>query len=359
MKNNETYLYIYTDCIATKGANKMILIDTTRRKLFELPVSYFSLINEVRTKKFNDLLNDFEEEQIYSFRDFILENDLGIFVDDISDFPAISTEYDSPNLINNAVIEVDYNTELSTVTNILKQLDLLDCSFVEIRFLTNVKVSEINIILKDFKFDSLKSIQILIPYGKNNLLKDYKNILIKYPYIDILFIYASPTNKIIRDKNIITNIGTRKIIYTSQKSIQNKNCGLINFESLIVRELVNMSENINHNSCLHKKISIDSEGNIKNCPSMPQSFGNIKNTTLETALAKPNFKKYWNITKDQIEICKDCEFRYICTDCRVYKEDPQNDYSKPLKCGYCPYTNTWEEWSTNPLRHEAIKFYDL
>ena len=171
MKNNETYLYIYTDCIATKGANKMILIDTTRRKLFELPVSYFSLINEVRTKKFNDLLNDFEEEQIYSFRDFILENDLGIFVDDISDFPAISTEYDSPNLINNAVIEVDYNTELSTVTNILKQLDLLDCSFVEIRFLTNIKVSEINIILKDFKFDSLKSIQILIPYGKNNLLK--------------------------------------------------------------------------------------------------------------------------------------------------------------------------------------------
>ena len=65
---------------------------------------------------------------------------------------------------------------------------------------------------------------------------------------------------------------------------------------------------------------------------MSQSFGNIKDTTLEEALCHPDFKKYWNITKDQIEVCKDCEFRHICTDCRAYIEEPDNQYSKPLKC---------------------------
>lgn len=53
---------------------------------------------------------------------------------------------------------------------------------------------------------------------------------------------------------------------------------------------------------------------------MSQAFGNIKDTTLEETLQDPNFKKYWKLTKDEIEICKDCEFRYICTDCRAYTE---------------------------------------
>jgi hypothetical protein len=32
-------------------------------------------------------------------------------------------------------------------------------------------------------------------------------------------------------------------------------------------------------------------------------------------------------------------------------------YSKPLECGYNPYTCEWEEWSTNPLKQKAIEHY--
>ncbi len=92
---------------------------------------------------------------------------------------------------------------------------------------------------------------------------------------------------------------------------------------------------------------------------MAQSFGNIKDTTLQEALDHPDFKKYWNVTKDQVQVCKDCEFRYICTDCRAYLENPEDMYSKPLKCGYDPYTGVWEEWSTNPLKQHAIDYYGM
>ena len=47
-----------------------------------------------------------------------------------------------------------------------------------------------------------------------------------------------------------------------------------------------------HNTCLNRKISIDVDGNIKNCPSMAQSFGDIRDTTLQEALDHPDFKKY-------------------------------------------------------------------
>ncbi len=71
---------------------------------------------------------------------------------------------------------------------------------------------------------------------------------------------------------------------------------------------------------------------------MKKSFGNIKDTTLEEALEKPGFKDLWSIKKDDIQVCKDCEFRYMCSDCRVYVKDSSNIFSKPKYCTYNPYT---------------------
>ena len=92
---------------------------------------------------------------------------------------------------------------------------------------------------------------------------------------------------------------------------------------------------------------------------MIKSYGNIRNTKLIDVVNNPEFQKVWHIKKDEITKCQDCEFRHICTDCRAYLENPEDQYSAPLKCGYDPYTCTWEEWSTNPLKEKAIAFYGM
>lgn len=92
---------------------------------------------------------------------------------------------------------------------------------------------------------------------------------------------------------------------------------------------------------------------------MSEIIGNIKDTTFKEASEEPDFKKYWDICKDRVHVCKDCEFRYICTDCRAYVEDPEDILSKPLKCGYNPYTGGWSEWSNNPLKQKAIHYYGM
>ena len=154
----------------------------------------------------------------------------------------------------------------------------------------------------------------------------------------------------------------RFTVHFVKEYLKISSCGKIGMEYFSTN-LPKVLEAINHNSCLHKKIGIDIDGNIKNCPLMPEVYGNIYNSSLEEALLQPGFKKYWNLTKDHIEVCKDCEFRYVCTDCRAYTErthtDQGLDSSKPLKCGYDPYTGKWEEWSKNPLKRKAINHYKL
>lgn len=154
------------------------------------------------------------------------------------------------------------------------------------------------------------------------------------------------------------NDNSTKIIYSNQIISGVNNCGCISPEYFTINEK-HYFESQNHNTCLNKKLSIDINGNIKNCPSMLENFGNIKNSEIKDVINKPNFKKYWNIKKDDIAVCKDCEFRHICTDCRAYLENPNDIYSKPLKCGYNPYNNHWDEWASNPLKQKALEFYDL
>ena len=127
-----------------------------------------------------------------------------------------------------------------------------------------------------------------------------------------------------------------QIIYINHPLDAN-NCGIINFESLSFGVETQFKINKKFNGCLYKKIAIDSKGNIKNCPYI---INNFQHNNLKDALTDDNFKKLWFIKKDDIEICKDCEFRYNCTDCRAFTIE--NDvYSKPLKCNYNPYTNEW------------------
>jgi SPASM domain peptide maturase of grasp-with-spasm system len=148
------------------------------------------------------------------------------------------------------------------------------------------------------------------------------------------------------------------LFFDKHNIISEKSCGKISLSNMVIN--INLfSESIRHNTCLNRKISIDTEGYIRNCPSMKEHYGNIKDMTLKQALDHPDFKKYWFVNKDQISVCKDCEFRYICTDCRAYLENPEDMYSKPLKCGYNPYTCEWEEWSTNPLKQKAIDHYGM
>ncbi|NJL77136.1 MAG: hypothetical protein HC892_21095, partial [Saprospiraceae bacterium] len=86
-------------------------------------------------------------------------------------------------------------------------------------------------------------------------------------------------------------------------------------------------------------------------------IGHINKVSLREPLLDNPFKRAWKIKKDDVKICKDCEFRYICSDCRVFTEDPEDINSKPLKCGYNPYTLEWTDWKSTPEKQLQIQYY--
>jgi SPASM domain peptide maturase of grasp-with-spasm system len=244
------------------------------------------------------------------------------------------------------------------VKTILMQLNYFGCKFVEIR-VRSIDIHTICQILNEEIFKCFYWINLkisLIEEIDHKQISQLFNEILKKLTVDINTVYSLELYGMQAYYNFqYKNIEIKGI---NKTHLDHKCCGLIR-KAFFSLNIENIRESLHHNSCLNRKISIDAEGNIKNCPSMKESFGNIKDTTLAEAIEKPGFKKYWDINKDKIHVCKDCEFRYICTDCRAYVEDPEDILSKPLKCGYNPYTGEWAEWSTNPLKQKAIDFYGM
>ena len=163
------------------------------------------------------------------------------------------------------------------------------------------------------------------------------SIVKKYPRIGSIIVFSAPFFKNIPITDPVSNF-----LFVEENINEENSCkGYISKQYFSIDTKLFVESQL-HNTCLNRKICIDADGEIKNCPSMKRSFGNIKDTTLKEAIEKPGFKELWFICKDKIDVCKDCEFRHMCTDCRAFIKDPDNIYSQPAKCPYNPYIAKWQ-----------------
>lgn len=93
------------------------------------------------------------------------------------------------------------------------------------------------------------------------------------------------------------------------------------------------------NSCWFGKAAISPQGEV-----LPRVFardqvaGNLYEHSLEW-IFQNGLLSYWQLTRDKISMCCDCEYRYICRDCRPWAYEYTGDlYAKSPTCTYDHYT---------------------
>lgn len=93
------------------------------------------------------------------------------------------------------------------------------------------------------------------------------------------------------------------------------------------------------NPCLGHQVAIDTNGEIKPCLWWPISLGNIIQDNIIDLIISGKFDRFWEISKDDIDDCKSCEYRYNCMDCRLDSSSRDLGHTKkPYFCHYNPLT---------------------
>lgn len=342
-KISKKYFKMFACCIPVKGASRSIICDLQRNSFEFIPNDLFNIISlfpEMNIFSIKEKYNNKFDETINEYLDFLLENEFGFYCskDELAFFPDLNLEWHYPAKITNAIIDLNKSSCYSLL-NVFQQLELLNCKDIQIRIFDIIDYNQIEKIISYSDGTRIKSIELLICFNENITNKDLFVISKKYTRVKSIIIHSSHKDEIIIDRQRRYAI---PIQYRKQKITSELDCGRVTVKDFCINNEM-FTESLKFNTCLNRKISINTEGEIKNCPSLKKSFGNIKYVKLKDVCKIDEFKKLWVTNKDKIKVCKDCEFRYICTDCRAYTKDEDDIYSKPMKCGYDPYNATFNE----------------
>lgn len=338
------YFKLFANCIPVKGAKRSIICDLQRSQFDLVPNDLLMILEESKShEELKNTMSIEDVETLNEYFDFLEKKEYGFWCteEELELFPSMDLSFETSSIITNAIIDVDFNSN-HDFASIYTQLEDLGCRHLQIRFYNKLEWIVLADIIRPLINNRINSLELIVQ--QNDDTKEEYLLDLCRKNLKIVSIIISGHSL---DKKVMVGVnGYTSLLYTKQKITNCMSCGNIHHAYFTINPQ-SFTESLYNNSCLNRKIAVDIQGFIKNCPSIPTSYGNVNDSSLKDALKHPDFKSLWGIHKGQIEVCMDCEFRHICTDCRAYLKDPSNKYSKPLKCTYDPYTASWLDKKLN------------
>ena len=315
---------LQADCLVIRGYTRSTLCDITRRQVYIID-SYVAQMLQKGT---------FTESELHSIPKDVQQSlfDNGIIFECpaqlLAQFPPINQHYDSPYGIEDAIIDYDCSIK-PHLKSIIAQLDEQNCRCVQIRFLPHANISEITDVLHHFNNSNVAAIEVMA--DSHTILAHH----IENECDALISIIAYAAEGVAFEQRAGCTI-----ISVSQAFTGASQCGVVEPQQFNCnREFFFLSGG--YNTCLYRKVAIDREGYIRSCPASPQRFGRVGETPIAGAMSQPGFRRLWGITKDRVDVCRDCEFRRICPDCRVFTRNPERPTAHPARCAYNPYLARW------------------
>lgn len=354
------------ECKVISGATKALICDYGRREVFTIPKQYAQVIKLIDRSNLYDFFIELDSDskvQFNEFLGFLLSNEIGFITQTPEKFPPADENWiGSGAMLENAIIDIGNSSYAPE--KVITQLAGLGSPDLQIRIFRYAGVSEIRSLLQLCIRNRFRYVELHLTKVHEGEEKEIEQLLYDYASLSFVYLYnqkESRSEEVKIQRDDLPPLLFGYIQYLAQKVIDDHSCGIINLTNVNVglNDISVYYELKSYNGCLNKKIAVDKEGYIKNCPSMQESFGHADRDDLLTIVNDQAFRKKWNIKKDDITICRDCEYRYMCTDCRAFLQDPGDSNSKPLKCGYDPYTGEWKDWKKMKENLPGLRHYSF
>lgn len=326
---------LFPTCVPVRGARRSTVCDLERGRYHLIPNGLYEILTVHRGRTPAEIRAAYgpeSHEAIDEYFAFLEREELGFWCSEGEEFPEIDLTWERPETVTNAIIDVGVGSR-HDFAGLLAQLDDLGCRALQIRFFREAGIGELDRLLTLTDAGRLRSVELLAPHASDLSLERLEELSRSHPRLGSVFVHSAPrTERIAR--------GGLTVCYRTERITSASHCGEVHPGYFVVN-LGSFAEARRFNSCLNRKLSVDEHGEIRNCPAMPASYGNAADTSLHSAVMRRDFREVWEVNKDQIETCKDCEFRYVCTDCRAFVRDASDRLSKPSTCTYDPYSGEW------------------
>lgn len=324
----------YDRCIPVKGYNQGVIYDLHRGDLFYVPNLLLEILEKNSKNKLIVIYDNYPEDEqvIDKYINYLLENELIFLTENLENFPLIDCELKKPFILDILFMEVD-NLSKNKI-DVLCNINNFGCDQVVLIISQKSNYIKLEECVKFLENSRVKKISIISKYSLTDI-NWYINLQSSFPRVHDITLVQSEIKKMESCGSIIFFQGN--IDDLLMKRISSINDFLLNQEAFF--------ESLNSNLFYNRKIYINNNCEVKHYFNDPIIYGNLKDG-LESIITSPIFQRLWRVTKDQIEGCKECEFRYICPDNRMPKLKNENTspflYTHESKCNYDYKNSVWK-----------------
>jgi hypothetical protein len=244
-------------------------------------------------------------------------------------------KWEHPSKITNALIELSGSNELIcpfAFSKMLKYLDVLMCRHVVFHLKSTITSAQLMVLIELAHLSGMHSLQMIVPYELEYDTDDFGLFLMRQPKLKYILFENSPLERNLENKIFFTR---NKLKSNNRKHPQQFNTNLSLF-----------SEGQYNHTYFNRKLFIGEKGEIKNALECEEIHGWIqaisKAEQLVELIKAPAFQKLWFVNKERCEVCKDCEYRYMCVDNRVPYPKEDGYWHHQEACNYDPYEGRWD-----------------
>lgn len=340
MNNQNKHFVLYGACIPVQGATESAICDLNRCCYLPLSNMLFDVVDTCVSNGYSvDLLKRHYKGQydqgIDGLFKYLFEKGYGFYTYEPELFPRISLEWDAPYAITNAIVEVS-SASTMVAKEALGQLNTVGCQAIELRVLEVLPLAVISELLQVVEQGRASCVFLYLKYSELFSFEDIANLYLKHSVIGQLIIHTSPNSCDFRELLPEHMYGRIKQV---KKALHVDSVDFISPESMILN-MRSFTEANNFNLGLNRKVSVTAKGEVKRYPSHREVFGYVGKDLIADIIKQESFQQLWNVTKDQIEVCKDCQYRYMCLDNSDIIE-VKGKLVRDSICNFDPYQNRW------------------
>ena len=238
-----------------------------------------------------------------------------------------------PSIISNAIVDIDKHSEnINTIDSIFSKLQLLLCRHIVVRMLYSPSLKDVRRIFEASVSYNIHEMLLITNFTPTLYSNSLARIVLGSNRLKAMVVFNSPFDKNL--DNIIHFYRRRMPKTTFKKESSEFVCNPWLY-----------NESIRHNTYFHKKLYIDSAGQIRNAPECANVYGRIMELSADALVelvCSKEFTEFWHITKDMCCICSDCEYKHMCVDNRIPVKMASGQYTHPARCTYNPYIARWQ-----------------
>ncbi len=338
MNQQSEHFKLFAECIPVKGAARSVIYDLPRNSYTLIPNALYDILTQQEGATLSQLKSDYDAEDQQTIDEYfqMLQDNEYIFFcdkDELALFPKLPEEWDYAGDISNAIVELPMERQL--LSKAIRELEQLGCRHIQFRSLQTLDADILSFVLNEVSTRDIDTIEVISKTDHTMDTESFKRIFAANPRLRTWILYGAESTAATN----IDDMGRQNLIFSAESKTAHRDFER-NGPHYFNVNIELFFESKKHHAYYNRKVCITSEGDIKNCLSLPAIFGNLASTPLKSIIDLADFKKLWYISNDHIETCKHCEFRYMCVDNSPLHVNGDT-VRRENTCFYDPFTATF------------------